>query len=389
MTNVTVRLLGATSNLLFTTVTDVNGAYSFTNLQAATYLLQVVAPTQYVFTIQETTATNDLYDSDVDASGWTAPFELTSGQTDPSLDAGLYVGARIYGCAYLDINTNLVRDARVDYPIANMTVTLWRASTLIATTLTSANGTGGYVFNQLLAGSYKIRFVGETNLLEAVPASTNVARNRATLDEGQITISLTVGPGYGVDVSVPGETQNAGFLRPEGSLSQSVSLRTYSTANGVKVELTTAGEMDYGLISVWVWMEGGWVDVGSALAVGFGSNTYSFDAPGLVAGERYYFQVEDEVGFLYDLYGVEVTPFAMQMQLMERTGVRLTWTSVPNRWYGIYTTPALGRIWTLLEMIWAEEATTSLDVRIDPGEPQGFFKIEMFRDAVIEEGGAQ
>jgi len=392
LTNITVRLLDATSNVLFTAITDTNGVYSFTNLLPATYLVQVVAPTQYVFTVQDTTATNDLADSDVDASGLTGPFVLESGTTDLSIDAGMYVGARIYGHVYLDINTNLVRTLRVDYPLAATTVTLWRAGVQIASTLTSADGSGYYEFKYLQAGDYVVRFSGDTNLLEAVASSGSAAtdpeRNRAALDgDGKIAIAVTVDPGEGVLTAT--EPQNAGFLKAEGPMSLSVSLRTYSTANGVKVEVTTSGEMDFGLISVWVWMGNRWVDVGIAPAVGFGSNTYSFDAPNLVVGERYYFQVEDEVGFLYDLYGVEVTPFAMQMQLMERTGVRLTWTSVPYRWYGIYTTPVLGRMWTLLEMVWAEEETSTLDVRIDPDEPQRFFKIEMFRDAVIEEGGAQ
>jgi hypothetical protein len=392
LTNVTVRLLDSGSNLLFTTVTDVNGAYTFTNLDAATYLVEVVAPPQFVFTIQDSPATNDLYDSDVDISGRTAPFTLTSGMTDLSLDAGLSRAARIYGYAFYDINTNLVRNARVDYPIANMTVTLWRASTQVASTLTSSDGTAKYEFANLLAGSYTIRFAGATNLLEALPssppASTDPERNRAAVDgEAKIAIAVAPTPGEGVDFAT--EPKNAGFIRPERPLSESVSIRAYMTADGVLVEFTTSGEEDYGFITLWVWMDGGWVELGSTLAVGFGSNTYSFDAPGLVAGERYYFQAMDEVGYLYDLYGVEVMPFAMELQVMERTGVRLSWATVPDRWYGVYTTQALGSGWTLLDMVWAEAESTFLDVRIDPAEPQRFFKIEMFRDDVITEGGAQ
>jgi hypothetical protein len=392
MTNVTVRLLDSGSNLLSTAVTDVNGAYSFTNLQAATYLLQVVAPTQHLFTVQDTTATNDLFDSDVDASGWTAPFVLTSGMNDTSLDAGLVRAARIYGYAFYDINTNLVRNARVDYPIANMTVTLWRAAVQVAATVTAADGTGKFEFTNLAAGSYTLRFAGATNLLEAVPgsapASTDPERNRAAVDgNGLITISLSLSSGEG-EVSAT-EPRNAGFIRAERPLSESVAIRAFMTADGVLVEFTTSGEEDYGWITLWVWLDGGWVELGSTLAVGYGSNTYSFDAPGLVAGERYYFQAMDEVGYLYDLAGVLVTPFAMELQVMERSGVRLTWTSVPDRWYAVYTTQTLGSEWTLLEMVWAGTESTSLDVRIDPAEPQRFFKIEMLRDSVIEEGGVQ
>jgi hypothetical protein len=224
-------------------------------------------------------------------------------------------------------------------------------------------------------------------MLEAVPgtapASTDPERNRAALDgQSTIAISVSVIPGEGVTTAT--EPRNAGFIRPERTLSEAVSIRAYSAADGVRVEFTTAGEAGYGMITLWVWLDGAWVGLGTTPSMGFGSNTYSFNAPGLEAGKSYYFKVEDEVGYLYDLYDVTVQPFAMEMQLMERAGVRLTWNSIPGRTYRIYTTTRLGDAWTFVETVWADSDYASLEVTTDPQDRQRFFKIVMVRDEVIE-----
>jgi hypothetical protein len=387
MTNITVRLLDASSNTVHTTVTDLNGEYSFTNLLPSTYLVQVVPRAQYIFTLRDSPATNNLADSDMDASGYSQLFTLASGVTDLSWDAGLTLPARIYGHAFLDLNTNLVRTVMVDYPIANMTVTLWRAGVQIASTLTAADGSGQYAFNNLIAGGYTVRFSGDTNQLVAVPgtapALTDPERNRAAVDGlSTISIAVSVVPGEGVTSAT--EPRNAGFIRPERTLSESVSIRAYAAADGVRVEITTAGEAGYGMITLWVWLDGAWVGLGSTPSMGFGSNTYSFNAPGLEAGKSYYFKVEDEVGYLYDLYDVRVQPFATEMQLMERAGVRLKWDSIPGRAYKVYTTKRLGDAWIFVDVVWADSDYASLDVLNDPQDRQRFFKIVMVRDEVIE-----
>jgi hypothetical protein len=383
MTNITVRLLDAASNVVHTTVTDVDGAYSFTNLFPETYLIQVVPPSQYILTLQNTSATNELANSDMDATGLTEPFVLAAGVTDNSWDAGLTLPALIYGHVFLDLNTNLVRTVMVDYPIANMTVTLWRAGVQLASTQTAADGEGTYAFTNLTAGDYTVRFGGDSNLLEAVSLSTDPERNRASLDvEGYIAIAVTVAPGDGVLATT--EPRNAGFIRPERPLSDCVSIRAYSSSDGVRVEFTTAGEVGYGMITLWVWLDGAWVELGTTLSMGFGSNTYSFNAPGLEAGKAYYFRVEDEIGYLYDLYDVMVEPFAMEMQLMDRAGVRLTWNSIPGRSYKVYTTTRLGDVWIFVETVWADSDYASLEVTSDPQDRQRFFKIVMVRDDVIE-----
>jgi uncharacterized repeat protein (TIGR01451 family) len=385
--NVVVRLLNADLNAVTSTVTDVNGYYFFDGLAPNNWTIEVDPPLGYINTLFKVATTNDTADSDVCRACGNVWVALPSGSTNLNLDAGFTRPARIYGYVFEDLNTNLVRNVRVDYPIANMTVTLWRASMLVATTLTADDGTGRYEFTNLTAGAYTVRFGGDTNQLEAVPSSapalTDPERNRAAVDgNGLIAIAVTVVPGEGVLTST--EPRNAGFIAPGRPQSESVSIRAYSSSDGVRVEFTTAGEAGYGMITLWVWLDGAWVGLGSTLSMGFGSNTYSFNAPGLESGKAYYFKVEDEVGYLYDLYDVAVQPFAMEMQVMDRAGVRLTWNSIPGRTYKIYTTTRLGDAWTFVEAVMAERETASLEVRNAILERQRFFKIVMALDNVNE-----
>ncbi len=381
LTNVTVRLLSAASNVLATAVTDVSGTYLFTNLLPATYLIHVVAPTQYVFTVRDAAETNDLGDSDADAAGLTAPFDLLSGANDQSRDAGLYVGALIYGYVFQDLNTNLVRTTYVDYPVANMTVTLWRAGVQVASTVTAADGSGRYAFTRLEAGAYTVRFDGSTNLLEAVPlsgdAATDPERNRAAVDgDGYIAVSTTVAPGQGV--LFPTEPINAGFVKPPRPLSESVAIRAYAAGDGVHVEFATANEAGDGMITVSVWRNGVWEVLGSVPAKGYGSNVYSFSAPGLEVGGHYYFRVEDEVGYLYDLFDVPVAAFAMRLEMMQRAGLRLRWHSLPGRTYEVYSSERLvGGTWTWLRTLTALEEETCLDIEDAPSSRTRFFKVVM------------
>jgi uncharacterized repeat protein (TIGR01451 family) len=91
VTNITVRLLNAASNVITTTTTDITGAYLFANLLPATYLIEFVAPTQHVFTVRDAIIATDLTDSDPDqATGRTAPIVVTAGTTNLTVDAGLF-----------------------------------------------------------------------------------------------------------------------------------------------------------------------------------------------------------------------------------------------------------------------------------------------------------
>ena len=86
---VKVELYDANTNtLLATTTTNSDGKYIFCNLKAGEYKVKFEQPNTYLFTYKDNG--NDLFDSDVDSSGWSHTIRLENGEKDMSIDAGIY-----------------------------------------------------------------------------------------------------------------------------------------------------------------------------------------------------------------------------------------------------------------------------------------------------------
>ncbi len=159
--NVLVRLLDCTGAEITTTTTDGNGFYLFSGLVPGGYTIQFVAPGGYSFTLANVGA-NDNIDSDANVSTGKSPcVTLASGETNRSIDAGLFRTAAIGDFVWNDLNTNGVQDAG-EPGIPNAVVRLLDCSNaLIATTNTDANGL--YLFSGLAPGSYIVQFVLPVN----------------------------------------------------------------------------------------------------------------------------------------------------------------------------------------------------------------------------------
>ena len=84
---VVVNLYDGNGMWLGSTITDVNGFYSFENLVPGTYRVEVVALPGFISTMQNT-GTNDSIDSDINASGFTPNTYVSAGEFNPTLDAG-------------------------------------------------------------------------------------------------------------------------------------------------------------------------------------------------------------------------------------------------------------------------------------------------------------
>lgn len=166
LAGVTVRLFDAsTGALLATAVTDGNGGFSFTDLPAGSYFIQVIPPAGYGFSpalIGDPALDSDITDP---ATGRSRTFILTSGQTDTSIDAGLAptgspppgtasVGDRVWD----DANGNGLQDFG-EVGLAGILVRLLDSTgtTVIATTTTDSMGF--HSFSNLAAGDYRLEFV--------------------------------------------------------------------------------------------------------------------------------------------------------------------------------------------------------------------------------------
>jgi len=91
VSGVTVRLLKGGQEVA-TATTNNSGNYLFSNLGAGSYAIQVDKPVGYAFTAQDAggnTSTSDGKDSDVNATGRTAPIILGAGENNLTVDAGL------------------------------------------------------------------------------------------------------------------------------------------------------------------------------------------------------------------------------------------------------------------------------------------------------------
>ena len=87
---VLVKLLDCAGHVLRTTNTDANGLYLFADLVPGGYTVMFTAPAGYVLTARDAGG-DDAKDSDADrASGLTGCYTLVSGQTNLTVDAGVY-----------------------------------------------------------------------------------------------------------------------------------------------------------------------------------------------------------------------------------------------------------------------------------------------------------
>ncbi len=146
--------------------------------------------------------------SEVNAAGITAPVTLTSGQSVGNESAGIYLPpATISGTVFLDANGDGALDGS-EAGLAGRTVNLTANGTVIATTVTAANGS--YSFGNLAAGSYVVRAEAPGGTLFSTTTNTttlNSAQN-AVVNVGEYR-SASIGGSVFLDQNDNG-VQNSG-----------------------------------------------------------------------------------------------------------------------------------------------------------------------------------
>ncbi|OQW94881.1 MAG: hypothetical protein BWK77_08380, partial [Verrucomicrobia bacterium A1] len=205
LAGVTVRLYDADTNLLDSTATDASGFYAFTNLLPATYLVRFELPTGYRFTPSD--LGGDTVDSDAAADGFAPPVTLVSGESNLTIDAGVYIPAQLGDRAWEDLNGNGIQDAG-EPGIAGVTVTLYYGlETWITSTVTDASGY--YLFTNLLPGAYYVNF--ETPAGHEVTGQDQGSNDAADSDIVPATGNTAT---YMLLSAQSDLTVDAGFFRP-------------------------------------------------------------------------------------------------------------------------------------------------------------------------------
>ena len=156
--NVTVRLRNCTnSTVLATTNTGPTGQYLFCDLVPGGYRIEVVLPGNYTVTVPNTPA-DDCKDSDVDPMTLlTHCVTLTSGQTDVCVDIGLKKPAALGDYVWEDLNYDGLQTAG-EPPIAGVRVELYNCNNEFIR-FTTTDGSGLYLFTDLMPSNYVVRFV--------------------------------------------------------------------------------------------------------------------------------------------------------------------------------------------------------------------------------------
>ncbi len=163
--DVVVVLLDENLDEVATTTTDANGDYLFDDLVPGDYTVEFTPPPGSNLT-QQGAGTDPALDSDADSTtGRTDPITLDAGERDLTVDAGIVpvpgvvsVGDRVW----LDLNRDGVQDDG-EPGVAGVTVMLFDAAdptTSIGTTATDTDGR--YVFTDLPAASYLVKFTPPT-----------------------------------------------------------------------------------------------------------------------------------------------------------------------------------------------------------------------------------
>ncbi|MGK7885866.1 MAG: SdrD B-like domain-containing protein, partial [Crocosphaera sp.] len=146
-----------------TTTTDANGFYEFTNLNPGEeYQVNFDTPNGFVLT-NANAGNDDTVDSDADSNGNSPIVTLASGEHNPTIDAGFYEPVGLGDRVWLDTNGNGIQDAG-EQGVEGVTVTLVNnLFQTVATTTTDSNG--NYLFENLLPGSYQVRFQRPENYI--------------------------------------------------------------------------------------------------------------------------------------------------------------------------------------------------------------------------------
>jgi len=155
---INVNLLRADESIVSSIFTDASGAYSFTDLDAGDYILEVVSGTAYDHAKGFRGADETIYSHILMNIGRSDIKSIAAGDNLININAGLTeaVNTIVSGVVWLDENKNGFLDD-TELGLEAIEVELYReGGTLVASTLTAV--TGRYTFDGLTAGRYYVLF---------------------------------------------------------------------------------------------------------------------------------------------------------------------------------------------------------------------------------------
>lgn len=204
---VTVRLLSAAGAEIASTTTDSNGGYRFDGLRPGGYVVEFVLPAGAAFS-KNNAGTNDAADSDANiGTGQSHLVTLTSGQHDPTIDAGIVRLGSIGDLLWWDTNKNGIQDGGEAGVPRQRVVLLDADGAVVAETTTDENGK--YLFENLRPATYVVWFaqVPVGRIFTGMNSGDDAADSDADISTGR-TGPVVLGAGEHI------RTVDAGIYNP-------------------------------------------------------------------------------------------------------------------------------------------------------------------------------
>ena len=162
LSNIIVKLYDCNNNWIKELYTDINGNYKFDSLDSGTYQILVQLPDGYSFS-PANQGSDDSKDSDIDPLTWKSHcISLNWGQNITNIDGGIFANPPQQYCSigdrvWEDLNKNGIQDSG-EPGVPNFTVKLYNSSTLSVLQTKVTDSQGKYLFNDVPAGYYFIKF---------------------------------------------------------------------------------------------------------------------------------------------------------------------------------------------------------------------------------------
>ncbi len=155
--NVTASLYDCTGAFISTTLTTASGHYTFTMLEMGDYYAEFAIPEGYNSSPQDQ-GTDDTLDSDADPiTGQTACTTLSTGESDPTWDAGIWRTASIGDYVWEDLDADGLQDGG-EPAVTGVTTNLYDCTGALIDSTTS-DTSGIYSFTNLIPGDYYAEFI--------------------------------------------------------------------------------------------------------------------------------------------------------------------------------------------------------------------------------------
>ncbi len=161
-----VFLYDDSNNLVATAITNIFGYYAFSNVMAGVYKIQFIADAIYTYTIPNAGADDDK-DSDAGITGFTNSFIVNAGDVISNIDAGLFQNTppgdiKLGDFVWYDLNKDGLQQAN-EAGVPGVSVELIDANTNLVVDVKATNREGYYLFTELAAGDYRVRFFNLPN----------------------------------------------------------------------------------------------------------------------------------------------------------------------------------------------------------------------------------